>query len=506
MKFERASGILLHPTSLAGPYGIGDIGPQAYRWISFLADSGCGLWQILPLGPTGYGDSPYQCFSAFAGNPILVSPEALLSEDLLHSDDLVNLPDFPTDHVDFGSTISWKLGLLDRAYIRFEHLASDHLLKAFTEFQEAQTTWLGDFALFMALKESHGGAPWSTWEAPLRDRNPDALAEARHIHQVAIKRQIFRQFLFYRQWTKLRNYASKQGIKIIGDIPIFVAHDSADVWANPELYYLDETGKPTVVAGVPPDYFSPTGQLWGNPLYRWDVHANQNYAWWLDRFTSVLNQVDIVRLDHFRGFAGYWEIPGDALTAEIGRWVAGPGKDIFNTIRQSYGDLPIIAEDLGVITQDVNKLRDGLDLPGMRILQFGFEGGPEDLFLPHNYPVNCVVYTGTHDNDTAQGWYERVSDEIRNFCRRYLARDGSDISWDLIRACWSSVAVIAIAPMQDFLSLGNDARMNYPGNPSGNWSWRMHPDSLGEELSRRIKELNHLYSRSLSAIDNIIEE
>jgi 4-alpha-glucanotransferase len=505
MKFERSSGILLHPTSLAGPYGIGDIGPQAYRWINFLANAGCRLWQILPLGPTGYGDSPYQCFSAFAGNPLLVSPEALLTEDLLHSDDLVNLPDFPTDHADFGSTISWKLGLLDRSYIRFEHSASDHLLKAFTEFQESQSSWLDDFTLFMALKESHGGAPWSTWVEPLRDRNPDALAEARQIHQVAIKRQVYRQFLFYRQWARLRQYGNTQGIKIIGDIPIFVAHDSADVWANPELFYLDEMGKPTLVAGVPPDYFSPTGQLWGNPLYRWDVHADQNYAWWLDRFTSVLSLVDIVRLDHFRGFAGYWEIPGDALTAENGRWVTGPGKDFFNPIHKLIGNLPIIAEDLGVITQDVNELRDSLGLPGMRILQFGFEGGPEDTFLPHNYPVNCVVYTGTHDNDTAQGWYERVSEETRNFCRRYLASDGSDVSWDLIRACWSSVAVIAIAPMQDFLSLGNDSRMNYPGNPSGNWSWRMQPDFLCEELSRRINELNHLYSRSLSAIDKITE-
>ncbi|MCK5315915.1 MAG: 4-alpha-glucanotransferase, partial [Anaerolineales bacterium] len=434
MKFERASGILLHPTSLAGPYGIGDIGPQAYRWISFLADSGCGLWQILPLGPTGYGDSPYQCFSAFAGNPILVSPEALLSEDLLHSDDLVNLPDFPTDHVDFGSTISWKLGLLDRAYIRFEHLASDHLLKAFTEFQEAQTTWLGDFALFMALKESHGGAPWSTWEAPLRDRNPDALAEARHIHQVAIKRQIFRQFLFYRQWTKLRNYASKQGIKIIGDIPIFVAHDSADVWANPELYYLDETGKPTVVAGVPPDYFSPTGQLWGNPLYRWDVHANQNYAWWLDRFTSVLNQVDIVRLDHFRGFAGHWEIPGDALTAENGRWVAGPGAEFFTAVAEQLGRLPIVAEDLGVITPEVEALRDRFDLPGMKVLQFAFESDETNPYLPHNYTqTNMVVYTGTHDNDTTMGWWQGLTKEHKNQVRDYLGTRHPDMPWELIR-------------------------------------------------------------------------
>lgn len=497
MKFERSSGILLHPTSLDGPYGIGDIGPQAYRWIDFLVNAGCSLWQILPLGPTGYGDSPYQCFSAFAGNPLLISPDTLLTEDLVHANDLVNLPKFPSDHIDFGATISWKLGLLDRSYNRFLHSASEQLLKEFSEFQNHHSTWLEDFGLFMALKESHGGAPWFTWEEPLRDRDPGALAEARVIHQVAIKRQVFRQFIFYRQWTKLREYANKQGIKIIGDVPIFVAHDSADVWANPELFYLDDKGNPTVVAGVPPDYFSPTGQLWGNPLYRWDVHTEQDYTWWLDRLKSVLNLVDIVRLDHFRGFAGYWEIPGDALTAEHGRWVSGPGKDIFIAIRQLIGELPIIAEDLGVITQDVVELRESLGLPGMRILQFGFEGGPEDPFLPHHYLENCVVYTGTHDNDTALGWYERVSEEARHFCRRYLASDGNDISWDFIRACWSSVAVIAIAPMQDFLNLDNDSRMNYPGNPSGNWSWRMKSDVIREELRIRIEELNHLYSRRL---------
>lgn len=501
MKFERSSGILLHPTSLDGPYGIGDIGPQAYRWLNFLVDSGCSLWQILPLGPTGYGDSPYQCFSSFAGNPLLISPDTLLSEDLIHTDDLVNLPTFSSDQIDFGTTISWKLGLLDRSYNRFEHSTSDQLLKDFSEFQEKHSTWLEDFSLFMALKESHGGAAWFTWEKPLRDRDPDALVEAREIHRVAIKRQVYRQFIFYRQWTKLREYANSQGIKIVGDIPIFVAHDSADVWANPELFYLDESGKPTVVAGVPPDYFSPTGQLWGNPLYRWDVHADQNYAWWLDRFKSVLDLVDIVRLDHFRGFTGYWEIPGDALTAEHGRWVTGPGKDIFVAIRQLIGELPIIAEDLGVITNDVAELRESLDLPGMKILQFGFEGGPEDPFLPHHYPENCVVYTGTHDNDTALGWYKRVSEETRHFCRRYLASDGTDVSWDFIRACWSSVAVIAIAPMQDFLNLDNNSRMNYPGKPSGNWSWRIKTGAIRDDLSKRIDELNHLYSRHFATIE-----
>ena len=496
MKFERSSGILLHPTSLPGDYGIGDIGPMAFRWIDFLAESGCSLWQVLPLGPTGYGDSPYQCFSAFAGNPYLVSPESLLAEDLLHNNDLVDRPDLPEDNVDFGRLIPWKLGLLDRAYIRFEKQAAPGLGGQFGEFQSAQALWLDDFALFMALKEVHGGAPWPTWEPPLRDRDPAALASALGEHQVAIQRQKFRQFIFFRQWEALRFYARQLSIRIIGDIPIFVAHDSADVWAHPELFHLDAKGNPTVVAGVPPDYFSPTGQLWGNPLYRWDVHRTDGYEWWLARLRAVLEMVDIVRLDHFRGFAAHWEVPGKAKTAENGRWVTAPGIEFFEHVSLSLGDLPIIAEDLGVITPDVEEMRDHFGLPGMKILQFAFAGGPKDDFLPHNYVENCIVYTGTHDNDTARGWYERVQDDEKDFYRRYLNRDGSDVAWDLIRACWASVAVFALAPMQDFLDLGNEARMNYPGDPSGNWTWRLPTDSMNPSLSARIKELNFLYLRT----------
>jgi len=495
MKFNRSSGIILHPTSLPGPYGIGDLGPQAHKWIDFLADAGCGLWQVLPLGPTGYGDSPYQCFSAFAGNFYLISPETLLEDNLLKPDDLADLPDFPQEKVDYGWVINWKIGLLDRSFKHFQRSRSARLKDELQAFTNEQASWLQDFALFMALKEAHGGAPWTTWETPLRDREPQALTEARQRYDLEIQAQIYRQFLFFRQWENLRQHAHKLGIQIIGDIPIFVAHDSADVWVHPELFYLDQKGQPKVVAGVPPDYFSPTGQLWGNPLYRWRIHARTGYAWWLERIRAVLESVDIVRVDHFRGFAGYWEVPGRAKNAIKGRWVKGPGKKFFYTVQAALGELPIIAEDLGVITPDVVDLRDSFGLPGMRILQFAFGNGPQDPFLPHNYPMNTVVYTGTHDNDTVLGWYKRINPEESDLYRRYLARDGSDVSWDMIRAIWSSVAVFALAPLQDFLSLDNSGRMNYPGNPSGNWSWRMPADALSESLMWRIKETNHLYAR-----------
>jgi 4-alpha-glucanotransferase len=496
MKYSRSSGILLHPTSLFGPYGIGDIGPEAHRWIEFLADVGCGLWQVLPLGPTGFGDSPYQCFSAFAGNPYLVSPDELTEEGLLNHDEIVDRPDFPAENVDYGAVIPWKLGILDKAYDHFLENASTDMIKAYRSFQEEQAYWLDDFALFMALKESYGGGPWVEWPAALRKRDAQALKQARGDHADLIQRQVFRQFVFFRQWDALRDHAHDKGIKIIGDIPIFVAHDSAEVWARPELFYLDAEGNPTVVAGVPPDYFSETGQLWGNPLYRWEVHAANNYAWWIDRFRAVLQLVDIVRLDHFRGFAGYWEVPGKEQTAVNGRWMPGPGKHFFRILREHLGELPIIAEDLGVITPDVADLRDYFDLPGMIILQFAFYGDPAEPFLPHNHLENRVVYTGTHDNDTTSGWFDRVPESERDFCRRYLGRHGQGIAWDMIRIAWSSVAVLALAPLQDFLGLGNEARMNYPGNPRGNWSWRMPKDAINQDLKERLKEFNHLYQRT----------
>jgi 4-alpha-glucanotransferase len=495
MKFDRSSGVILHPTSLPGPYGIGDLGPMALRWVDFLSGAGCKLWQILPLGPTGYGDSPYQCFSAFAGNPYLISPEELIKDQLLEPGDLASLPPFPAGKVDYGAVIPWKLKILDLACQRFEKTASRPLRQALAEFERLQAAWLPDFTLFMAIKDAHQGQPWPTWEPALRDRQPEALEEARRLHAPAILRHTLRQFFFFRQWQTVLDTAHQKGLRIIGDAPIFVAHDSADVWASPQLFYLDEKGRPEVQAGVPPDYFSPTGQLWGNPLYRWRRHKDSHYAWWIERLRATLGMVDIIRLDHFRGFAGYWEVPGRATTAVKGRWVKGPGKQFLGALRQALGELPIIAEDLGVITQDVVELRDGFGLPGMKILQFAFEGLPDDPFLPHNYPTHCVVYSGTHDNDTARGWYERVSEQGKDYYRRYLNRDGSDVSWDLIRGCWSSVAAFALAPMQDFLSLGNEARMNYPGKKSGNWGWRMSADDMNPVLQGRIKEINYLYDR-----------
>lgn len=499
MKYNRSSGILLHPTSLPGPFGIGDLGPQAYIWLDFLKKCGCRLWQILPLGPTGYGDSPYQCFSAFAGNFYLISPELLLEDHLLLPEDLTDLPPFPQDRVDFGWVIPWKIKLLDLAHSRFV-LNNGHEDQQYYQFIQENKEWLDDFALFMAIKEKVNGVSWTNWPESLRNRETGALQQFRAELNQNIDRQIFRQFIFSRQWNNLTTYAHQQGIRIIGDAPIFVAHDSADVWANPELFSLDPQGNPTVVAGVPPDYFSATGQLWGNPLYRWQIHKESGYRWWLARLRSVLSMVDYVRLDHFRGFAGYWEIPAGLPTAEKGRWVKGPGHDFFEYINQALGDLPIIAEDLGEITSDVIELRDHFSLPGMKILQFGFGTDASDKFLPHNYTRNFVGYTGTHDNDTCMGWYQNVPRQEVNNALRYLGiqRRSADIHFAevMIRALWASVAMFSLAPMQDFLGLGTVARMNYPGNPSGNWTWRMGKNVLTAALSRRISDLNQIYGRS----------
>lgn len=508
MKFERAGGILLHPTSLPSPYGIGDLGPQAYRFVDWLASTNSKLWQILPLGPTGYGDSPYQCFSAFAGNPYLISPEVLIQDRLLTQNDLTDAPNFPASRVDFGLLIPWKLTLLLKAFSRFPAATKD-FHDGFDYFCAQNASWLNDFALFMALKDSHGGKAWNTWEEPLRMREQSALDKARKELSDDIHRHSFYQYLFFRQWENLRKYANEKGLKIIGDMPIFVAYDSADVWSHPELFFLDDAGNPTVVAGVPPDLFSPTGQLWGNPLYRWDVHKETGYAWWLERIKFALKTIDILRLDHFRGFAGYYEILASEKTAEHGHWVPGPGSDFFRAVDAKLSDgaatanlnLPIIAEDLGLITPDVIALLKEFQLPGMKVLQFGFSG-PENPFLPHNYPENCVAYTGTHDNDTAKGWFETAAEKEREFALKYLdvePCEGSEPSqgfaWELIRAVWSSVATIAMTPMQDVLNLGGEARMNFPSKLGGNWEWRMNDGDLNESLAERLKELNWLYSR-----------
>lgn len=492
---SRLGGILLHPTSLPGPYGIGDLGRSAEAWLEWLAAADCTLWQVLPLGPTGYGDSPYQSFSAFAGNPLLISLDRLVEQGLLEPGDLEPMPPFPTGRVDYGAVIGHRQRVLRRASVRFRSEAATPLRDAFEQFRLENRDWLEDFALFMALKEAHGGAPWTEWDRPLVARQEEALAEARSRLGEAVEDHCLRQFLFFQQWRRVRELARQHGVVIVGDVPIFVAHDSADVWSHPELFHLDDHGQPTVVAGVPPDYFSPTGQLWGNPLYRWDQMKDDGYAWWVRRFRMALETADLVRLDHFRGFAAYWEVPADQLTAEHGKWVAGPGADFFEAMSRALGGLPIIAEDLGEITPDVIALRDRFDLPGMKILQFGFEADPLHDFLPHNYPRRCVAYTGTHDNDTAVGWYQSASDARRDFCRRYLASGGENIAWDMIRAVWSSVAEIAVVPMQDVLALGTETRMNFPSRAEGNWCWRLRPDQLALDLAARLREINYLYAR-----------
>jgi len=496
MDKQRSSGILLHPTSLSGPYGIGDLGPQAYQCIDFLAETGTGLWQVLPLGPTGYGDSPYQTFSTFAGNHFLISPDKLLAEGWLHENDLANLPAFGPNSVDFGDVINWKQDILHRSYEHFRYSGKKYHKDAGL-FYNQQAAWLDDYALFMALKEAHGRKPWSTWPAQYRDRAPKALEEFKENHPYAVQRQKYFQYLFFKQWMDLREYANQRGIQIIGDIPIFIAHDSADAWAHRELLYLDDIGNPTVVAGVPPDYFSETGQLWGNPLFRWDIHARDGYSWWMDRLRSVFSRFDIVRLDHFRGFVDYWEIPASEITAINGRWMPGPGANFLEKVKMEFGGLSIIAEDLGEMSPEVFKLRDQFNLPGMKILVFAFDSGESNVFLPHHYDENCVVYTGTHDNDTVMGWFKRIGEGERTFAQRYLKSSGEDIAWDMIKLGWSSKAVFAITPLQDLLSLDNSARMNYPGKPQGNWGWRFSESDLSEGLKSKLLDINYLYGREI---------
>ncbi len=495
MKLNRASGILLHPTSLPGPDGIGDLGLYAYKWVDFLKSSGCKLWQVLPLGPTGFGDSPYQCFSSFAGNPNLISPSVLLDQGLLNHSDLSDRPQFPEEEVNYGTVIEWKHKVLRRAYQNFIGNQESTLHNQFKEFKQIQSEWLDDYALFMAIKNQQGNSAWIEWPEPLRFRDSQSLSNFKDTKQEELDYHAFLQFTFNDQWQSLHNYANQSGVIIIGDIPIFVAYDSADVWNNKALFCLDQEGYPTVVAGVPPDYFSSTGQLWGNPLYNWAVHEEQAFSWWLRRLQAVFHQVDTVRLDHFRGFDTYWEIPYGKPTAIEGRWVEGPGESFFRAVKEKLGELPFIAEDLGIITKSVTALRDAFNLPGMKILQFAFSTGSDHVFLPHNYPEHCVAYTGTHDNNTSVGWYQTASQEEQDFCRRYLARSGQDIAWSMIRILWQSVAKWTLAPMQDLLSLGDWARMNYPGTETGNWRWRLHPEALTEDSARRMYDMNYIYGR-----------
>ena len=501
MRFSRCSGVLLHPTSLPGRYGIGDLGDEAYRFVDFLASAGQTYWQILPLSPTGYGDSPYQGLSAFAGNPMLISPEKLVEAGHLSAAGLEGGPAFPDDRVDFGPVIDHKTALLNRAFAHFCAQAPVGQREAFARFCREEAAWLDDFSLFMALKEAHNLRPWDEWKPELRTRQPAALEQWTKTLAREIENQKYRQWQFFEQWLALKTYANERGIRIIGDIPIFVAHDSADVWANTGLFYFDAELRQTVQSGVPPDYFSETGQLWGHPLYRWDVMAQEGYAWWIARFRMAFTQADVVRIDHFRGFHNYWEVPAGEKTAVKGRWLYGPGADLFHAVTGTLGQVAIIAEDLGDFDDEsragVTALQTEFGYPGMKVLQFAFGNGPSAPFLPHNFCQEWVVYTGTHDNDTTVGWYQTTSTEAeRDYARKYLGSDGSDIAWDLIRLGWASTAHTAMTTVQDLLSLGHGARMNTPstiGPP--NWCWRLQPGALAADVGHRLQELTAIYGR-----------
>ncbi|MBL8511253.1 MAG: 4-alpha-glucanotransferase [Betaproteobacteria bacterium] len=484
---QRKAGILLHITSLPGPYGIGDFGHEARHFVDWLAAAGQRLWQWLPINPVGPGDSPYQSVSAFAGSPLMVALEPLIEKGWLPAP---TLPEegFASQRIDYGQVTPWRIAQLRQAAQGFflsthtaDH-AADHA--NYTDWCASQADWLEDYALFMALKSAHGEQPWWMWPAGLRARTEAALAAARREYADDIAFWQFVQWCFDEQITALKAYANQRDVALIGDLPIFIAHDSADCWARPDLYYLDDTYQPTVIAGVPPDDLGPEGQRWGNPLYRWDRMAQENYGWWTARVKRALTQADIFRIDHFRGFAGYWEIPASSPTAKEGRWLPGPGKALFDAIEAALGKLPIIAEDLGLITPDVIELRDQCGFPGMRILQFAFGGDGGHEFLPHNYTPHSVVYTGTHDNDTVQGWWASASDRERNFAGTYLAAGGHDIHWAMIRAACNSVANMAIFPLQDVLGLDGQHRMNLPGTTYGNWGWRFTWEMVGAEPTR----------------------
>jgi 4-alpha-glucanotransferase len=504
MESQRQSGILLHPTSLPGPYGIGSFNQAAYDWVDFLWSAGQTLWQMLPLGPTGYGDSPYQSFSSFAGNPYLISLEALVEDGLLAADVLKHLPDFSAERVDYGRLYHWKPAILRQAAAAFARQATTEQRRAFEQFCTTQGAWLEDFALFMALKDAHHGTPWYEWHTALRSRQPEALQSAAEHHASTVYAYKFTQWLFFTQWQRLKQYANARHIRIIGDLPIFVAMDSADVWTNPGEFCLDEALQPTVVAGVPPDYFSATGQLWGNPLYRWEVMQRNGYAWWLRRMRAALQMSDVVRIDHFRGFSGYWEVPADAQTAASGRWVKGPGADFFHAVLQACGTLPIIAEDLGDITPDVITLREQFHLPGMKVLQFAFSTDAQNVYLPHHYTQNFVVYTGTHDNNTTAGWYdEKATPQERAYFCRYLRTTGCEAAWSLIELAWGSVARMAVAPLQDVLSLGSEARMNLPGSAHGNWTWRFRTAQLTDTTQERLRDTTCIYGRAPAHVGDL---
>ena len=494
-RMRRMAGILLHPTSLPGIYGIGDLGPEARKFVDFLQEAGQHLWQTLPVGPTGWFHCPYQCYSSFAGEPLLISPDLLAEEGLLSEEDLAQQPDFPADHVDFEAVAAYKKQLFDKAYSRFTKLEKrDPLYKEFEVFCDRES-WLEDYAMFMAIRKSKDESHWLTWEKKYRRPTKSQKAVIQRELEQEIAYEKFLQWLFFRQWKALKKYANDHDVLLIGDIPIFVAEDSADVWADPQMFLLDKDGFPTVVSGVPPDYFSETGQRWGNPLYNWKQHKKTGYSWWIRRFETMFELSDIVRIDHFRGLESYWEIPADEKTALNGHWAPGPGDDFFKAIYDHFGeDIPIIAEDLGSITDEVRALRDRFGLPGMKILQFAFEDY-DSAYLPYNQPYNSVCYTGTHDNDTTTGWYAKAPETVRDRVRRYMNTDGSQISWDFIRTCLGSPARFAIAPVQDLFCQGSEYRMNTPGVAEGNWAYRFREELLTQSIAERLRDMTHLFGR-----------
>jgi len=510
MIFPRSAGILLHPTSLPGAYGIGELGTQALRFCAYLHDSGIKIWQVLPLNPTGYGDSPYQSLSAFAGNPLLISLEVLVAEGLLDEEALRSTPDFPLGRVDFSAVIPWKFSLLRKAASHFFTSATSELENAFEKFVQENRSWLDDYALFMAAKDAHGGKVWTAWEPDLAVRNSSALMNWSGKLSSEIAAYKFWQFEFFRQWNVIRQNCMRKGIRIMGDIPIYAAHDSADVWAHREMFWLDEKGNPLKLSGVPPDYFSATGQFWGNPLYRWSAMKQNGYRWWIERLRASLKMFDMVRLDHFRGFEAYWEIPAGEPTAMHGKWVKGPGGELFQALTDALGPLPIVAENLGVITPEVEAIRKQFEYPGMAILQFAFSADPQaPTFRPHNYQQNLVAYTGGHDNDTMCGWWRsgvaqstRTQAEVRkeyadaqNYLGVTAAQLDREVNWIFIREVMKSVANTVLFPMQDVLGLGSEARMNTPGTLGGNWTWRLVADGFREADQCRLKVLTDIYDR-----------
>ncbi|CAA6689787.1 MULTISPECIES: 4-alpha-glucanotransferase [unclassified Lentimonas] len=499
----RSSGILLHVSSLPSDTGIGNFGAAAYRYIDFMESAGMRVWQICPLGPTGYGDSPYQCFSAFAGNPYFIDFAPLVAEGLIHADELAPLNALPKDHVDYGALYGAFWPIIRQAYDRFKCSGADHFqgYGSIKAFRKAQSAWIEDFALFLALKSHFDGKCWLEWPAAFRDAEKARKNKLSAEILEDAEAHVFYQYMFYGQLAKLRAYAASKGVEILGDAPIFVALDSSDVWANRALFQLGVDGKPKAVAGVPPDYFSEDGQLWGNPLYDWKVHQDTNFAWWIERIKANLAFYDIVRLDHFRGFESYWSVPATETTARNGKWIKCPGLELFKAIQKACPDAKLVAEDLGVITDEVNELRAATGLPGMAVLQFAFGSDAGNAYLPHNYSRNCVAYSGTHDNDTSLGWYRGLADdsEEKNYLRRYLRVSGEAISWDLVRSAIQSAAHLAVVPLQDLLSLGSEARINTPGAPMGNWQWRYAPeqlDALQAESSDYLKDLMQDYGRS----------